>query len=139
MALFKFTDLIIKNKPIPVFNHGKMKRDFTYIDDVIESIFLLMKKPPEMSNIINSSNTSAPYIILNIGNSQPIDLMKYINAVENILKKKAIIKFEKMQPGDAESTFANTDALNNWINFRPSTPINLGVKKFLDWYLEYYK
>jgi UDP-glucuronate 4-epimerase len=139
MALFKFTDLIIKNKPIPVFNYGKMKRDFTYIDDVIESIFLLMKKPPKISSNKNSSNITAPYIIFNVGNSKPIDLMMYINAIENILGKKANIKFEEMQPGDVETTYANTEALNNWINFRPSTPINLGVKKFIEWYLEYYK
>ena len=139
MALFKFTDLIIKNKPIPVFNYGKMKRDFTYIDDVIESIFLLIKKPPKISSKKNSSNITAPYIIFNVGNSKPIDLMNYINAIENILGKKANIKFEEMQPGDLETTYANTEALNNWINFRPSTPINLGVKKFIEWYLEYYK
>jgi len=139
MALFKFTDLIVKNKPISVFNYGKMKRDFTFIDDVIESIFLLIKKPPVISNNINSTNTKAPYFIFNIGNSKPIDLMQYINAIESILGKKANIKFKQMQPGDVESTFANTDALNNWINFKPSTPINLGVKKFIDWYLEYYK
>ncbi len=139
MALFKFTDLIVKNKPISVFNYGKMKRDFTYIDDVIESISLLMKKPPGISSNINSTNTKAPYFIFNIGNSQPIDLMQYINAIESILGKKAKIKFKEMQPGDVESTFANTEALNNWINFKPSTPINLGVKKFIDWYLEYYK
>ena len=139
MALFKFTDLIVKNKPISVFNYGKMKRDFTYIDDVIESISLLIKKPPGISNNINTTNTKAPYFIFNIGNSKPIDLMQYINAIESILGKKANIKFKEMQPGDVESTFANTDALNNWINFKPSTPINLGVKKFIDWYLEYYK
>ena len=139
MALFKFTDLIIKNKPISVFNYGKMKRDFTYIDDVIESILLLMKKPPETSHNFNSANSSAPYFIFNIGNSKPIELMEYINAIEIILEKKANIKFEGMQPGDVESTFADTEALNNWINFKPTTPINLGVKKFIDWYLEYYK
>ena len=92
MALFKFTDLIVKNKPISVFNYGKMKRDFTYIDDVIESISLLIKKPPGISNNINTTNTKAPYFIFNIGNSKPIDLMQYINAIESILGRKANIK-----------------------------------------------
>ena len=116
MALFKFTDLIIRNKPIKVFNYGKMTRDFTYIDDVVESIILLIKKIPpkgeynEIKNY-NSSNSWAPYKIFNIGNSKPTNLNDYIEAIEKNLGKKADIILEDMQPGDVAATFANTKSL----------------------------
>ena len=144
MALYKFTDLIFKNKPIRVFNHGNMVRDFTYIDDVIESIIFLIDKLPSKENYsinhnYNSSNSWAPYKVFNIGNSQPINLNKYIKAIEENLNKKAIIISENMQPGDVEKTFANTQALEKWINFKPSISIEEGVKNFIKWYLSYYK
>ena len=144
MALFKFTDSIIKNEPIRVFNYGKMTRDFTYIKDVIDSISVLINKSPieEKYNSkisYNPSNSWAPYRVFNIGNSNPICLNDYIKAIEKNLNKKAEIILEGMQPGDVESTFASTDLLEEWINFKPKTSINDGIKKFVDWYLSYYK
>ena len=144
MALYKFTDLIMQNKPIRVFNYGKMKRDFTYIDDVIESIYCLIGKLPFKGDYLeekdyNSSNSWAPYRVFNIGNSQPTNLNKYIEAIEKNLNKKANIILEDMQPGDVEKTFANTENLEKWINFKPSTSIDEGIKKFIDWYLSYYQ
>ena len=144
MALYKFTDLIVKNKPIRVFNHGKMIRDFTYIDDVIESIYRLIDKPPSKEDykdqgIYNPSNSWAPYKVFNIGNSQPTNLNNYIEAIEKNLNKKARIILEDMQPGDVEKTFANTETLERWIRFKPSTSIDEGIKNFISWYLSYYE
>ena len=144
MALYKFTDLIIRNKPIKVFNYGNMIRDFTYIDDVIESIFLLISKLPSKEDLSNkksydSSNSWAPYRVFNIGNSKPTNLNDYIKAIEKNLNKKAEIILEDMQPGDVEKTFADTENLEKWINFRPTTSIDEGIKKFIEWYLSYYK
>ncbi len=142
MALFKFTDLIMKNKPIRVFNFGNMIRDFTYIDDVIEAMFRLINKLPYMTNS-NSKNTNndilTPYKIFNIGNSQPKNLKEYIESIEKHLKLKAEIILEEMQPGDVEATYANTNSLNDWIGFKPNTSIDKGIKNFVDWYLSYYK
>ena len=144
MALFKFTDLIIKDKPIRVFNHGKMVRDFTYIDDIVEAIFRLLKKPPIKKNFkdkkdSDSKKSFVPYKIFNIGNSQPTNLKDYIFAIENNLEKKAEIIFEDMQPGDVKETYASTRMLSDWIDFKPNTSINNGIKKFIEWYMQYYK
>ena len=144
MALFKFTDLILKDKPIRVFNHGKMIRDFTFIDDVIESVFCLIKKSPKANiyspyeNKINI-NYSNRYKIFNIGNSNPTNLTDYIKAIEKNLGKKAKIIFDEMQPGDVEATYANTKSLENWINYKPNTSIDIGIEKFVNWYINYYK
>ena len=132
MALFKFTESIINNKPIRVFNYGNMLRDFTYIDDVIESIFLLMQ------NSDNNSNSKL-YKIFNIGNSNPTKLYDYIEAIENNLGKKADMILEEMQPGDVKETYANTELLKKFISFKPNTSIDKGIKEFIKWYLEYYK
>tara|TARA_B100001029_G_C15055193_1_gene453812 strand:+ start:389 stop:1438 length:1050 start_codon:yes stop_codon:yes gene_type:complete len=144
MALFKFTDLILNNKPIQVFNYGKMTRDFTYIDDVVESIFRLIDKAPSAENyptnkVYNSANSWAPYKIFNIGNSKPTNLNDYISAIEKNLNKKADIILEEMQPGDVEKTHANTNNLEKWIRFKPKTTIDDGIKSFISWYLSYYK
>ncbi|MBO8217675.1 SDR family NAD(P)-dependent oxidoreductase [Prochlorococcus marinus] len=144
MALFKFTKLISENKPIRVFNHGKMIRDFTYIDDVIESILLLLDKPPKADECFNYENplpnkSWSPYKIFNIGNSSPTNLTDYINAIEKHLGKKPKIIFEDIQPGDVKATYADTSSLENWIKFKPSTSIDAGIKKFIDWYLDYYE
>ena len=144
MALYKFTDLIIRNKPIKVFNYGNMIRDFTYIDDVIESVYRLISKLPSKEDYYDrknydSSNSWAPYKIFNIGNSKPTNLSNYIKAIENNLNKKAEIILEDMQPGDVEKTFADTESLEKWINFKPSTSIDEGIKNFINWYLSYYK
>ena len=143
MALFKFTDLIIKDKPIRVFNHGKMVRDFTYVDDIVEAIFRLLNKPPIRRNLEEKKdsafiNSLAPYKIFNIGNSQPTNLKDYIVAIENNLKKKADIILEDIQPGDVEATYASTRMLSDWIDFKPNTSINSGIKKFIEWYMQYY-
>ena len=132
MALFKFTESIINNKPIRVFNYGNMLRDFTYIDDVIESIFLLMQ------NSDNNSNSKL-YKIFNIGNSNPTKLYDYIEAIENNLGKKADMILEEMQPGDVKETYANTELLQKFISFKPNTSIDKGIKEFIRWYLDYYK
>ncbi len=144
MALYKFTEAIINNKPIRVFNHGQMKRDFTYIDDVIESIYRLIKKIPKKNKSLSKkkcdpSESWAPYRIFNIGNSKPTNLKDYIKEIEKNLEKKADIIFEGMQPGDVKETFANTESLENLINFRPNTSIEIGIKKFITWFLKYYK
>ena len=143
MALFKFTDSIINDKPIRVFNYGNMLRDFTYIDDVVDSIFYLLQKTNakrtlNKNNETNQINYSAKYKIFNVGNSNPIKLNDYIKAIERYLNKKADIVYEEMQPGDVESTYANTELLENYINFKPSTTIDIGIRKFIDWYLDYY-
>ncbi len=144
MALFKFTDSIINNKPIRVFNYGNMIRDFTYIDDVIDSIFYLIQKTNEKNsydknNKSNNSNHLENYKIFNIGNSNPVKLYDYIKAIEVNLNKKAEMILEDMQPGDVESTYANTELLEKYINFKPRTSIDFGIKEFINWYLDYFK
>ena len=143
MALFKFTDSIIRNKPIRVFNYGKMLRDFTYIDDVVGSISRLIKKSIKnnkpSTNQSNSVISKVPYYIYNIGNSRPTNLTDYIKSIEKNLGKKAEIIFDEMQPGDVEATYADTNSLENYINFRPNTSIEEGIEKFIEWFLDYYK
>jgi len=143
MALFKFTDSIIRNKPIRVFNYGKMLRDFTYIDDVVGSISRLIKKSitnnKPLTNQSNSVIYKVPYYIYNIGNSRPTNLTDYIKSIEKNLGKKAEIIFDEMQPGDVEATYADTNSLENYINFRPNTSIEEGIEKFIEWFLDYYK
>ncbi len=143
MALFKFTKKIINNEKIEVFNHGNMMRDFTYIDDVVESIIKLIDKPPTGIKIFDKSNpitnnSWAPFNIFNVGNSNPIELMKYVEAIEIALNKKATIDFLPMQPGDVEATYANSEQLYKWINYRPSTPIKIGINNFVKWYIDYH-
>ena len=135
MALFKFTESIISNKPIRVFNYGNMLRDFTYIDDVVKSIIKLIKKSSEAKNNIQD----VPYKIFNIGNSKPTKLTDYIKSIEANLGKKANVILDEIQPGDVEATYANTKYLEEYINFRPNTSIEKGIKQFIEWYLEYYK
>jgi UDP-glucuronate 4-epimerase len=135
MALFLFADAIMSNQPIKVFNHGDMIRDFTYIDDIIHSILLLLVKSINTSKNTNKSN----YNIFNIGNSNPIKLMEYINNLEFNLNRKASFDFQEMQPGDVYATHADTSKLQDYISFKPSTPMSVGVEKFANWFLEYYK
>ena len=139
MALFKFTDLIVKDNPIRVFNHGKMIRDFTYIDDVTEAVYLLIKKCLENKKVHEDFENKNLYKIFNIGNSQPTNLEDYIKAIELNLNKKAKIILEDMQPGDVQATYANTESLEKYINFKPNTSINVGIKNFIKWYMSYYK
>tara|TARA_B100000886_G_scaffold243681_1_gene171163 strand:+ start:646 stop:1668 length:1023 start_codon:yes stop_codon:yes gene_type:complete len=144
MAYFLFTDAIINNKPLKIFNNGKMSRDFTYIDDVINGIIGVMKNVAKKEIDFNFldpkiSSSWAPYRLFNIGNSSPIKLMDFITTIEKCLGKKAMKEFVPMQMGDVESTSANINLLKNWAGFEPKTSIDEGISKFIEWYLDYYK
>ncbi|QWV86335.1 NAD-dependent epimerase [Streptococcus parasuis] len=144
MAYFSFTKDILAGKPIKVFNHGKMERDFTYIDDIVEGIVKLIGKAPAANKDWDESkddlSTSfAPYKIYNIGNNNPVQLMRFINALESALGKEAEKIYMDMQPGDVLRTYADVSDLERDINFKPSTSIEDGLKKFVEWYEEYFK
>jgi len=143
MAYFSFTKAILKNEPIKVFNKGEMLRDFTYIDDVIEILHRLIKKPAVAEKTFNKKEPDpsvswAPHRILNIGNSNPQYLMEYISAIEEALSIEANKVYLPMQPGDVKATFSDSTSLKKWTGFHPQTPIKLGIKKFVEWYLNYY-
>ncbi|MFE6798911.1 NAD-dependent epimerase [Paenibacillus chitinolyticus] len=138
MAYFSFTQKILQGKPIAVFNHGDMRRDFTYIDDIVEGIVRLVDHPPQ-SKTGADGEKAAPYSIYNIGNNKPVPLMKFIQVLEDCLGQKAVIDFQPMQPGDVKETFADIDALAKEVGFAPSTSIEVGLKRFVEWYTEYYK
>ena len=143
MALFLFTKAMISGEPIKVFNRGEMIRDFTYIDDIIESLFRLLRKPavsdPNFSTASPDPGVSwANHRIFNIGNSSPIPLMHYIESLEKALGIKAEKQMVSMQPGDVPATAANTSALEAWIGFRPNTSIDEGIERFVSWYKSYY-
>lgn len=144
MAYFSFTKDILAGKPIKVFNHGKMERDFTYIDDIVEGIVKLINKAPAANKDWDESkddlSTSfAPYKIYNIGNNNPVQLMRFINALESALGKEAEKVYMDMQPGDVLRTYADVSDLERDINFKPSTNIEDGLAKFVEWYEDYYK
>jgi len=144
MALFLFTDAIVNDKLIDVFNHGDMLRDFTYIDDIVESITRLLDHPakpnPDWSGANpDPSSSNAPYKVYNIGNNSPVRLMDFIEAIENKLGKTAKKNFMDLQPGDVPETYANVEDLYRDINFRPQTSIQDGINNFVDWYLDYYE
>jgi UDP-glucuronate 4-epimerase len=143
MALFKFTKAILAGDPIEVYNEGKMIRDFTYVDDIVENIFRIMTLPSTENvgwDALNPlpDSSSAPYRILNIGNNQPVMLMEYIHAIEVATGEKAICNFLPMQLGDVPDTHADVNALEKLTNFRPATSVTEGVIKFVNWYREYY-
>ncbi|MDM8540845.1 NAD-dependent epimerase [Desulfococcaceae bacterium HSG9] len=143
MALFLFTRAILQGKPIKVFNHGKMQRDFTYIDDIIEGvtrIITIQPKPnPDWSGASPDPGTSyAPYKIYNIGNNNPVELMKFIEIIENALGQKAKMEFLDLQPGDVPATYADVDDLIRDAGFKPQTPLETGISRFIKWYKEYY-
>ncbi len=144
MALFKFTKSIIEDKPIEVYNYGKMKRDFTYIDDIVESVVRVMRLIPDTDNGWDRSSPDpatsfAPYRIYNIGGSNPVDLMRFISVIEHALGKKAKINMLPMQLGDVEATWADATDLEHAVNYRPRTSIEDGVKYFIEWYRKYYR
>jgi UDP-glucuronate 4-epimerase len=144
MALFLFLEAMINDRPIEVFNHGKMVRDFTYIDDIIESISRLIPNPAKKNSLWNGqkpeiSSSSAPFSLYNIGNSSPTQLMKYIESLEKALNKTAIKKFLDIQPGDVPITHSDTSRLENFIHFKTQTDVTIGVQNFVDWYKNYYK
>jgi len=144
MALFLFTRAIIEGKPIDVFNYGKHKRDFTYIDDIVEGVVRTSDNTATPNENWDPAKpdpgtSMAPYRLYNIGNQQPVELMDYIGAVEKCLGKKAEKNLLPLQPGDVPDTWADTQALADDVGYQPSTPIETGVKNFVEWYLEFYK
>ena len=142
MSPFLFADAILNDKPIKVFNHGDMMRDFTYIDDIVEGVIRVLDKPatPETSKTnALETNTGAPYRLFNIGNNQPEQLMDFIGMLENAFGKTAQKEFLPMQAGDVKATYADTSALEAWVGFKPNTPLKLGVEKFVAWYRQYYR
>ncbi|MCF8093800.1 MAG: NAD-dependent epimerase [Desulfobacteraceae bacterium] len=143
MALFLFTRAILNNESIKVFNHGKMKRDFTYIDDIIEGVVRVMAKKPEPDPAWTGDNPDpgtsyAPYKIYNIGNNRPEQLMHFIGVLEEVLGREAKKEFFDLQPGDVPATCADIDDLYNAVGFKPVTPIETGIRRFVDWYRQYY-
>src|SRR2546425_2174501 len=144
MALFKFTRGILAGEALPVFNHGKMIRDFTYVDDIVEGVTRVMVQPAAPAAGWNaeqpdSARSSAPWRIYNIGNHQPVELMRYIEVLERCLGRKAVLDLQPIQPGDVPSTYADTSEIAAATGFQPSTPIETGVRRFVDWYREYYQ
>lgn len=138
MALFKFCKSIIEGDPIEVFNNGKMLRDFTYIDDIVEGVVRTMERPP-LATQGGADGSQAPHRIYNIGNNQPVELARLIQVLEQKIGKKAVIKMLPMQPGDVPATFADIDELSAVTGYRPHTPIEQGVERFVDWYISHYK
>ncbi len=144
MALFLFTDAILKDEPINVFNYGKMRRDFTYIDDIIEGVVRVMGIPPAPQPELSAGSygpatSCAPHTIFNIGNNKTEELTRYIEIIEENLGRKAKKNLLPLQPGDVPETYADIDALVEATGFSPSTSIEVGIKNFIEWYLSYYK
>ncbi|ETI70142.1 NAD-dependent epimerase [Neobacillus vireti] len=143
MAYYSFTKNIIADKPIKVFNHGNMGRDFTYIDDIVAAIIQLIDRPP-LANLNwdsvspDPSSSMAPYKIYNIGNNNPVNIIDFIHTLEKIIGKQAKIEFLPMQPGDVKQTYADISDLQADIGFVPTTTIDTGLKQFVDWYKKYY-
>ncbi|MEM6297455.1 MAG: NAD-dependent epimerase [Bacteroidota bacterium] len=143
MALFLFTKAILSDEPIQVFNYGKMQRDFTYIDDIIEGVTRILRKPAKSdpmwkNDAPNPSSSIADYRVYNIGNNNPVQLMDFIEAIEKKLGKTAKKDMMPIQPGDVPSTYADVDALVRDFDYKPQTSIQEGIDKFIDWYLSYY-
>lgn len=143
MAMWIFASAIITGKPIKLFNHGKMRRDFTYVDDVVESIVRLVARPPAgdvawSSDRPDPGSSSAPWRVYNIGNNNPVDLIDVVDLLEKSIGRKAIREYEAMQPGDVPATYADVDALMREVDFKPSTPIADGIARFVDWYRGYH-
>ena len=143
MAPIIFTKSILEKKKIKVFNYGLSDRDFTYIDDVIECIYRLILKPAKANKNFDrlypeSSSSWAPYKIFNVGNNEKINLIRFIEIIENELGTKAIKEFKPLQKGDVESTLSNTNYLEKWIGFKPKTNLKDGIKKMINWYVDYY-
>ena len=142
MALFKFTKNILAGKPIDVYNHGDMQRDFTYVDDIVEGISRVVSHTPESKESAGgnypTNQSSAPYTIFNIGNGKPVNLMDYVRELEKVLDKKAEINFMPMQAGDVQKTYASTENLLKAVDYLPEVGIEQGIREFVEWYLEYY-
>ena len=143
MALFMFTRNILEGKPIDVFNFGNHRRDFTYVDDIVEGVIRTLDKTAEPNEAWDSGKpdpgtSRAPYRLYNIGNQQPVELMRYIEVIEECVGRKAEMNMLPLQPGDVPDTWADTEDLAQDVGYRPSTPVEAGVRKFVDWYLDYY-
>ena len=142
MALFKFTKGILNNKKIDIYNNGKMYRDFTYIDDIVSGINLLIKKVPDTKQLGKYKNDSlspiAPFRILNIGNTKKVYLLDFVKEIEKVLGKKAKRNYMPLQKGDVKQTLSNTNLLKKITGYNPKTNFKTGIRKFLDWYLNYY-
>jgi len=139
MAYFKFVEAITQGQPIEVYNNGQMKRDFTYIDDVVEGIVRVMVQPPTQVVDQTATLSQALYKIYNIGNHQPVELLRFIQVIEAALGKKAQLNLKPMQPGDVLATYADVSDLMRDVGFSPSTPIEDGIGRFVDWYRSYYR
>ncbi|UCV28250.1 NAD-dependent epimerase [Ferribacterium limneticum] len=143
MALFLFTKAILEGRPIDVFNHGNMKRDFTYVDDIVEGVIRVMDRNAA-ANVdydpiaADPATSNAPYRVFNIGNNNPVQLLDFIGAIESALGMKAEKRLLPLQDGDVPATYANTDLLNDWVGFVPGTTVQEGVGRFIAWYREYY-
>ena len=143
MALFLFTRAILEDKPIKVFNHGKMQRDFTYIDDIIEGVVRVMGRLPQANpqwsgDEPDPGTSAAPYKVYNIGNNNPVELTKFIEVIEDVLGKKAKKELMDIQPGDVAATYADVDDLMKDVGFKPATPIEVGVAGFVKWFRDFY-
>ena len=144
MALFLFTKNILEGKPIDVFNHGHHKRDFTFVDDIAEGVVRACDRVAAPNPEWNGANpdpatSSAPFRIYNIGNNAPVDLSRYIEVLEDCLGKKAVKNMLPLQAGDVPDTFADVDDLVRDVGYKPATPVEVGIRQFVDWYLEYYR
>jgi UDP-glucuronate 4-epimerase len=144
MALFKFTKAMLEAKPFQVFNHGKHRRDFTYIDDIVEGLIRVLDRPappdPDWSSAMPDPGTSqAPWRVYNIGNNNPVELMDYIGAIEKALGKKAEMEMLPLQPGDVPDTYADVTDLVEQFHYKPATPVEQGVANFVAWYRDYFK
>jgi UDP-glucuronate 4-epimerase len=144
MALFLFTKAILEGSPIDVFNNGQMRRDFTYVDDIVEGVIRIIDRPPQGSPGWDSAHpdpasSAAPYKVYNIGNSSPVLLLDFIEAIEDELGKKAQKNMLPLQPGDVDATWADVDDLIADIGYRPATPVKEGIRRFVAWYKDFYK
>ena len=144
MALFLFTKAILEGRPIDIFNHGRMRRDFTFIDDIVEGLIRVLDRPATsdpsfLSATPNPATSDSPYRIFNIGNNDPVDLLAFVACIEGALDRKAEKRFLALQDGDVPETYANTDALEQWVGFVPATPIEDGIARFVAWYRDYYR
>lgn len=142
MSPFRFADAIFKGKTIKVFNYGNHRRDFTYIDDIVEGVVRVLDKPaeanPDWDTTQDVASSSAPWRLYNIGNNEPVELLEYIRVFEEVIGKPSITEMVPMQPGDVEETYADIDALQADFGYRPSTPLREGIEKFIGWYRDYY-
>ena len=143
MAYFKFVEAIAQGRPIEVYGQGKMRRDFTYIDDVVEGVIRVMHHPPQSQSLygdasLPAASSTAPYAIYNIGNHQPVELMTFIEIIEAAMGKTAQKVMKPMQPGDVSETYADVDRLMSDVGYCPGTPLEEGIKRFVAWYREYF-